>query len=393
MKIELVSTAFDKLEKYCQEEDFKGWDPYDGLNSRIFGYLPFSRSRVVKLAWIQFFKRSPLNFRRLLAVPKQYNSQALALFISGYCNLYKLEPKDYYLVRIRSLLERLIEMESKGWSGSAWGYNFEWEARAFNQPSNSPTVVASTFAAYAVLDAYDILKDDNLLDKARSTCDFVLQDLNRTQAEGNEFAFSYSPLDHTVVFNASLLASRTLARVYSYTGEEKLRQAAKQSVAFCCRGQRNDGSWPYGTKKYHQWSDSFHTGYNLECLAEYGRHTGDHNFNSNLELGLDYYLRNFFTADGLPKYYNDQTHPIDVNCPAQLVVTLWRLQRLDKEQDLVTSVMEWALKNMQDPKGHFYYQLRKGISSKIPYMRWAQAWMFYSLTFYLLWSFQNEKAN
>jgi len=38
---------------------------------------------------------------------------------------------------------------------------------------------------------------------------------------------------------------------------------------------------------------------------------------------------------------------------------------------------------MQDKNGYFYYQLKKGISSKIPYMRWAQAWMFYALSEYL----------
>ena len=362
MKAKLVRAAFDKLEKYCQEQEFKGWDPYDGLNSKVLRYFPFAGSRLGKLAWIQFFKRSPFNFRRLFAVPQQHNSQALGLFISGYCNLHKLEPRDHYLFRIRALLERLLDLESTGWSGSAWGYNFEWQARAFNQPRNSPTVVASTFAAYALLDAYDVLQDQNLLDKSRSTCDFILEDLNRTKGEGNEFAFSYSPLDDTVVYNASFLASRTLARVYAYTGEEKLRHAAGQSVAFCCRNQGKDGSWSYGTKKYHQWRDSFHTGYNLECLAEYSRHTGDDAFSTHLERGLEYYLRSFFTDGGLSKYYNDKIYPIDINCPAQLVVTLSRLQRLEMEHDLVTAVIDWTLKHMQDPKGYFYYQLRMGFS-------------------------------
>lgn len=39
---------------------------------------------------------------------------------------------------------------------------------------------------------------------------------------------------------------------------------------------------------------------------------------------------------------------------------------------------------MQDPKGYFYYQLKKNFNSKIPYMRWAQAWMFYAFTEFLL---------
>jgi len=46
-------------------------------------------------------------------------------------------------------------------------------------------------------------------------------------------------------------------------------------------------------------------------------------------------------------------------------------------------VMQWSIENMQDKKGYFYYQKKKTISSHIPYMRWAQAWMFYAMTFYL----------
>jgi hypothetical protein len=42
-----------------------------------------------------------------------------------------------------------------------------------------------------------------------------------------------------------------------------------------------------------------------------------------------------------------------------------------------------------EKKGYFYYQKRKKISAKIPYMRWAQAWMFYALTCLLLQNNEN----
>ena len=47
-------------------------------------------------------------------------------------------------------------------------------------------------------------------------------------------------------------------------------------------------------------------------------------------------------------------------------------------------VLNWTVKNMQSEKGYFYYQKRKYITNKIPYMRWSQAWIFYGLTYYLL---------
>ena len=47
-------------------------------------------------------------------------------------------------------------------------------------------------------------------------------------------------------------------------------------------------------------------------------------------------------------------------------------------------VLQWTIRNMQDKKGYFYYQLKPGISSKISYMRWSNAFMFNAMSHYLL---------
>ncbi|MBC8110094.1 MAG: delta-aminolevulinic acid dehydratase [Verrucomicrobia bacterium] len=387
---EIVFESFFSLQSYCEKEHFKGYDPYDGLNSRLLSILPFSKNRLVKLAWIQFFKRSPFNFRTILAVPKDYNPQGLALFLSGYCNLYKIEPKAAYKEKIIFLLDKLLAMQSPGWSGTCWGYNFDWQARAFFQPKFSPTVVVTTFATYAILDAYAILKDEKLLAYARSACDFVLKDLNRTYDDKGNFAFTYSPIDQTVVFNASLLGSRLLARVYAYTQEEILISEARKSIEYCCQHQQTDGSWRYGTKPYHHWIDSYHTGYNLECIAEYQHFSKDSSFQINIDKGLKFYVENFFEVDGFPKNYHNKKYPVDINGPAQLLITLYRLNKLDVYKELADNVLQWTIQHMQHPKGYFYYQLKKGISSKIPYMRWANAWMFNAMSFYLLHHEENS---
>ena len=57
--------AFDSLYEYCRDNEFKGWDLFDGLNSKLFRVSPFYRSKFLRLAWIQFFKRSPVNFRKV----------------------------------------------------------------------------------------------------------------------------------------------------------------------------------------------------------------------------------------------------------------------------------------------------------------------------------------
>lgn len=379
-----VSSSFDKLKAYCESNSFKGYDPYDGLNSKLFRAIPFiSKNRLARLVWIQFFKRSPVNFRPLVGIEKEYNSKGLGLFLSGYCNLYKSESKQEYLEKIRFLADELMKIESSGYSGYCWGYNFDWQARAFFQPKNTPTVVASTYIGYAFLDAYEVTQDDKYLKIARSVCDFILKDLNRSYDANGNFAFSYSPLDKSVVYNASLLGSKLLSRVYSYTKEEILINEAKKSIEFCCGKQNENGAWGYGTYEFHQWIDNFHTGFNLECISDYMKHSGDNSYKENLDKGLSYYVNTFFTQDGISKYYNNSVYPIDIHAPAQLVVTLSRLNVLDSRRDLVDRVLNWTIHNMQSEQGYYYYQINKYFSSKIPYIRWAQAWMFFSLSEYL----------
>ena len=99
---------------------------------------------------------------------------------------------------------------------------------------------------------------------------------------------------------------------------------------------------------------------------------------------MKYYISNFFLNDGTPKYYNNAIYPIDIHSPAQLVVTLARINRLKESKNLIDNVLNWTITNMQSPEGYFYYQIKPLISSKIPYIRWAQAWMFYALSDYFL---------
>jgi len=379
-----INKSFFLLKQYCESENFKGWDPYDGLNSKVFKALKMDKVGLLRLVWIQFFKRSPINFRKLMLVEKDYNPKGLGLFLTAYCNLYKVDPSPRYLEKIIFLANKLIELKSDGYSGACWGYNFDWQSRVFFLPKSTPTVVATSFISYALMDAYDITQNEKYLETAISSCDFILNDLHRTKMNDG-FIFSYSPYDDSCIYNASLLGSRLLARVYSYTKNYDFIKLSKKSIQACVNAQRTDGAWTYGSKKIQNWVDSFHTGYNLECIAEYQKYSGDLCYEKNIELGLSYYIENFFLDDGTPKYFDSKTYPIDIHSPAQFIVTIYKLDKVDKYHNLIEKVLNWTINNMQNEKsGYFKYQLKPSYSSAIPYMRWAEAWMFYSFSFYFL---------
>lgn len=393
----ILEEAIKKLKHYCEAESFKGWDPYDGLNSKVFQALPyFKTSPLWRLVVIQGFKRCPINLRPLFLVPKQYNAKGVGLFVQAYCNMYKaveadasledaLGTREQLLSQINELAELLISLQSKGQSGACWGYNFDWQARRlFLFPKFTPTVVATNFCAKALFEAYEITHNKKYLDTALSAAEFVMNDLHRAKC-GTGFLFSYSPLKgNDTVYNASLLGSRLLAFCYKYTKNADYLEAAKASVRACCEKQNSDGSWVYGQLPVQNWIDSFHTGYNLDGLIAYQEQTGDLSFAENIKKGFDFYVHNFFLADGTPKYYHDRTYPIDIHCPGQLFVTLSRLHEFVNYKPLAEKVLKWTIENMQDKKGYFYYQIKQGISSHISYMRWSNAFMLCALSYFLL---------
>lgn len=396
----LLNKAFIKLKTYCEAENFAGWDPYDGLNSKIFQATPLKHWDIARLVLIQTFKRSPINLRPLFLVPKQHNAKGIGLFLNGYCNLYaqalqgetSFGSADEIKAQLVELADLLLTMQNRDYSGACWGYNFDWQARRlFLFPAHTPTVVATTFCASALFKAYEVTQDKRYLDTALSSANFVLNDLNRSECEGG-FILSYSPLKgNDTVYNASLLGAKLLSQCYHYSGNEAYKTTAKQIVNAACQGQKDDGSWVYGLLPVQSWIDSFHTGYNLDAISFYQRYCGDDSFEPHLQKGLTFYLENFFLDDGTPKYYHDKTYPIDIHCPGQLWVTLSTLQQWSENKALCEQVLQWTIARMQDPKGYFYYQLKKGISSKIPYMRWSNAFMFNALSHYLIEDYGQSK--
>lgn len=385
-----VVEAFMRLRAYCERENYAGWDPYDGLNSRVFKALPLvGHSSVARLAWIQMFKRNPVNLRAQMLVPKQHNAKAIGLFLHGYCLLHRMGGPlaEGAVERINRLGEMLLGLATPGFSGAAWGYNFPWQCRReFLFPAHEPTVVATEFCADALLEAYNITGRNDFRSAALSSAQFVMNDLHRTPC-GPGFLFSYSNMPgNDTIYNASLLGSRLLmlCRNYGADTNGSMLDAAGASVAAVCSMQRSDGSWTYGLKPVTGWCDSFHTGYNLDALATYCICAPDgDSFRPAMARGLSYYLDHFFLADGTPRYYNNCTYPIDIHCPGQLFVTLSRQGDFEAHRELADRVMQWTLTHMQAPEGYFYYQLKRGKSSRISYMRWSNAFMFASMCHYL----------
>lgn len=369
-----------KLRFFVESRDFAGHDPYDALNSPLIRRLTFDK-KFGRIAWIQLLRRLPINLRPLLRVEPGHNPKGLGLFLEGYVRLWKADPRPEYREKIDYLLRLLASSRSQGYSGNCWGYNFDWQNRAFFIPKFTPTVVNSAFIGHALLDCHEAVGDQRALDLAGPIKDFLLNDLHRTR-EGETFCFSYTPTDRTCVHNANLLGASLLIRLHAVTGEAALQDAALASLAYSMKYQRPDGSWYYADTAIQSWIDSFHTGFNLEALRRFLCLGEGEEYRAAYGLGVRFYAKNFFLPNGTPKYYHDRIWPIDIHAPAEAMAFF--TGEGEEYRELTDRVLEWTLNHMAGPKGFFYFRKGRWLTNKIPYMRWSQAWMFRALTAYVL---------
>lgn len=275
-------------------------------------------------------------------------------------------------------------MKLDGYSGAAWGYNFDWQSRNFFAPRGTPTIVPTAFAARALLEAARDFQDHEggkYLRVARSVCDFIVKDLPRTVDNETELCFSYAPESATRIFNANLLAAEVLAGVAKLTGETELRELAQRATGYVVNNQRPDGSWPYGAEAKQSWIDNFHTAYILFSLKRIiDESSRAKEFQPALLRGYQYWKNNFFLAEGWPKYYHDDPYPADAHAAASAIITLLECRALDNSAaKLAQDVARWTIQRLRDRRGFFYYQRRRFYTVRKPYMRWTQAWMLYAL--------------
>ena len=202
-----LSSINSNLLKSFIDNDFSGHDPFDSLNSKIFNLTPLKYSKIAKLIFTQLGKRSPINLRNLLLVPKSRNAKGVALIILGLIENFKISNDDYYLDQAKTLVDWLIlnKCEKKIWSHNCWGYNFEWQARAFNVPKGSPNIVTTYFVSLAILKFSEITNNTELQNQALDSSFFMTKYLlNHNE---NEMTFNYVPNSKTFVHNANLFGA------------------------------------------------------------------------------------------------------------------------------------------------------------------------------------------
>jgi rhamnogalacturonyl hydrolase YesR len=367
-----IKNSLNKLEKWVEDHNYKGYDPADGLTSYLrpltFGNLFLDRL-LQQLIW-----RSPINLRPLLGVKPLDSCIGRGYMAWGYLTRYKTTGNESYKDKAARCLEWLINNKAPGFKHYSWGKMFDFASRGGRQGKYEPITVWTSLIGQAFLDAYEIIGDKKYLEVAESICGWILE-RPRNQTDSG-FCLNYTPFGKgdCTIHNQSMLAAAMLARTAKFNNNDELLNVAREAIKYTCTRQLPDGSWYYGEEPKYHWIDNFHTGYNLDALKCYTECTGDKTYGNNLKQGFDFFKNNFFEPTGRPKYYHNRTYPIDSQCCSQAIETLANFSTYDESSlELGVKVAKWTIENMQDRTGYFYFMRYPFITLKVPMIHWGQA--------------------
>jgi hypothetical protein len=371
--------SIQRLSNWLETARYEGYDPFDGLSARLLRPLTLN-NRFLRMCLQQGVRRFPLNLRPLLGIPKSPSSKGMGFLARAFIRLHRSTADTVWRDKAEFTLRWLTENQSPGYSGACWGNHFDYQSRSCYVDRNVPSVVWTSLIGHAFLDAYEHFHVDGYLEVAASACDHIHRDLG-VQAEGDSVCINYFPTTNHRVHNANTLGASLLARTYSHTRTERYRELAEKALRYTAMRQRADSSWYYGEAANLRWVDNFHTAYVLDSFKHYSDATGDTQFDAKLMKGYGYWKSSFFLPDGTPRYYNNKTLPIDIQCSAQAIDTLVFFQDRDPGSLAVAiKVAEWTISNMQDPSGYFYYRrYAPWLVNKTPTLHWGQATMLCAL--------------
>jgi len=385
--MEEINKALNKLIIYVESENYKGYDPYDIENT----ILPIKKlPHPLRFVLTQINKRSPINFRPILGIKKNYHTKGMGLLLKAYCNLYKINKEDTPLQKANQIFYWLKNNNSDYSKNLSWGFDYSYSSRNSRVEKGFPTVIHHNYVLNGLFSYYLQTNNNAVKDLLLKADDFITKDIPFiTYSEG--ICFGYNPEAKGCCYNASLHAAEALSMVNYFKGKENYLELIHDAVQYVISRQKFSGVWYYSHGSNPQKEKKqidFHQGFIIESLDKIDKFTNgklSSLIRPALELGLDYYYKEQFDNEGRSIWRHPKNYPIDIHNQAQGLIIFSRFSHYNKNYKLLADkIAHWTINNMQDKKGFFYYQKYPLFTNKISHIRWGQAWMFYALTEYLL---------
>lgn len=386
-----IIQVVDGFLHWMSNTDLVGYDPYDIKSSKIGLWLENNNDSLNLLG--RSLNLSERHFPRVsrIFVKKTKSSTAVSLFTSSCFLLYEIRKDKRLLKKAEKQLDWLEKNSSTGYSGFCWGLPFDWLLPGnILARKSTPCSTIMLYMVDAFMLGYELTKKEKYLKIANSAVNFFLNDLNKDIINNNMICLSYTPLDRFHVINVNAYVAATLYKIHKYDGKnKKLIDFANKLINYVLNEQNNDGSWYYwGVKERRNGGiDSLHQCYIIENLYRCYLFNKDRRILKSITKALTFYINNFFINGNIKKlpFLQTYVHPDELIDHAEAIymfAMLWG--RFDTEQ-VLSETLKYTLKTFKiQDKPYFYSYILGDRKIDIPYMRWGQTQMLYSLVFYLM---------
>lgn len=384
---ELVTDSVNRCDNWITQNGWAGYDPYD-----IKGHPLLIKPRtswagkVGRKVFGKLELLSPLILRWAFNIQKEINAKAMGLFAQSYLKLYQHFQREDYLAKAEDALDWLSCNYNKDYSGMCWGYPFDWQSKVFI-PRGTPSSVVTSIIGDAYWDFYQYTNEDKYLDVCISICEFFVNDLLIDKLNDQNVCFSYTPLDNFHVNNANLFVAEFLTRIGKHVGNDKFVTLGLMATNYTLNEQNDDGSIYYWGKDQEQNGriDHYHSGFEIRKLYSIWKLTNSDQFQRAVQLYYSFYLKNLFTDSWIPKMTPTGFYPVNIHsCAEAILCTSSLINDFPEGKDHLINTVKWTIANMQTTQGWYLYRIDKLGSikwkSRIPFMRWGQAWMLRALS-------------
>jgi hypothetical protein len=311
-----------------------------------------------------------------------------AHYAMGFAFLSQVTGEGQYYDKAVHFLDVLEQTRCPGYERYCWGYPFDWETRGGTIAMGTPLITTTPYAYEAFEAVYKIDKNDRWLRALRSIAEHALHDIKDFDVSADASTCSYTPDDQGGVINASAYRACLLTKASVLFSEDKYLQVAERNINFVLQFQQTNGSWLYSNDSVRDFVDHFHTCFVLKALAKIEQITGNKGCRKAIEKGIDYYVKNLFDENGLPKPFSKAPrltvykHELYDYAECINLCVLLRRRHMGLE-----TVLQRVLSDLLDrwikPDGSFRSRKLLLGWDNVPMHRWAQSQMFRSLCFLL----------
>src|SRR6266550_6821 len=311
-----------------------------------------------------------------------------AHYAMGFLFLHQATGKASYLEKALDFLDELKKSRCSGFEEYCWGYPFDWVWRGGVIKKDTPLITTTPYVYEAFLQAFAIDQRKEWKEILESVARHARFDIKDFETSPTASSCSYSPFGGGGVINAAAYRAFLLFSASQVFLNDDYRRIAERNLNFVLGAQNPDGSWYYAVDGVRDFVDHFHTCFVMKALGKIYALTGDGRCYVALARGTEYYLKNLFDEQGLPKPFSKAPRLTVYkrelyDCAECINLGLVLRKSFPGFEKTIVRVIKEVTSNWVKPDGSFRSRRLHLGWDNVPMHRWGQSQMFRSLAYYL----------